>query len=272
MMDDELKRIIERAQKASESPEAQKRQVEAAEYDARQQSHNLLKALEAVGVPRKSREAALGELKLTSALGQVQSWSQTTRNLLILSGGVGVGKSVAAAWWMAQMVVDMKPTPRTPRHWWRAMLVARRGVYSDEHEMLYSVRGLVIDDVGTEYSDVRGFFGSTLEDVVDHRYENGLPTLLTTNMRPADFCERYGERIHDRLCECGAWIALVGRSLRKQSSGEEPERRVVDGDAEPKERQEDGHRESDKEYPEKAPGRSLKRRNGVDAGAGAYFE
>lgn len=126
---------------------------------------------------------------------------------VVLSGGVGCGKSCAAASWLAGTGGG---------DWVSAADLATLSPYeATGRERLRGAR-LVLDDLGTEYVDGKGFMAALLDGVVDHRYANLLPTVVTTNLGPGDFRDRYGPRVADRLREAGAFIVVGGKSLRRR--------------------------------------------------------
>lgn len=62
---------------------------------------------------------------------------------------------------------------------------------------------LAIDEFGKDREHTMAY-GNTLnpiQDILDFRYENFLPTLLATNLNADELAERYGDRTFDRLCE-----------------------------------------------------------------------
>ena len=67
---------------------------------------------------------------------------------------------------------------------------------------------LVLDDIGTEYLDERGAYLSLLDELIDVRYSQELPIVITTNLTAPEFKGRYGSRIARRIRECGAFAAL----------------------------------------------------------------
>lgn len=120
---------------------------------------------------------------------------------LALGGAVGVGKSVAAAWWLLQ-----------GGRWARAADLARP---DDElWSRLCGSARVVLDDVGEEYAGASGYATARVAELLAHRHAHGLATVLTTNLNRAEFAARYGARVDDRLRERGKWIGLVGESLR----------------------------------------------------------
>jgi hypothetical protein len=147
-------------------------------------------------------------LWLDIARGQRASKSGKRPTVLVLSASVGVGKTVAAAYALAQIgghhvlapkLVE-RMQPRNPREQATA-LPAHAG------------RLFVVDDIGTESGRE---FGSVFFDVIDSRvHSRATLTLITTNLSEHDFCKRYDLRTMDRLREHGSFVEFQGASLRK---------------------------------------------------------
>lgn len=75
---------------------------------------------------------------------------------------------------------------------------------------------LAIDDMGTEAVDVISY-GNTLNpvaDLIEHRYNEQLFTLITTNLTPAQVREKYGARIADRFNEMMSVVIFENGSYR----------------------------------------------------------
>lgn len=51
-------------------------------------------------------------------------------------------------------------------------------------------------------------------DVINARYSNGLPTLITANMNPAAFAQAWGERTASRVKAMAHWVEVKGARLR----------------------------------------------------------
>ena len=82
---------------------------------------------------------------------------------------------------------------------------------------LRHVKMLAIDDLGTEPVEVMDY-GNRQNPVIDllyKRYDNQLTTIITTNLRPKEISETYGERIADRLREMSYNIVFENKSYRK---------------------------------------------------------
>lgn len=130
---------------------------------------------------------------------------------LVIAGGTGTGKTLAAAWFVANLGAHMNPK------WVSAPDLARVRRDRDAEDPVdeaIKARALVIDDVGTEHASDSGWATGQIARVIESRYADGAPTLITTNLDRADFKGRYGERVNDRLNEQGIYIAIAGSSRR----------------------------------------------------------
>ena len=74
---------------------------------------------------------------------------------------------------------------------------------------------LVIDDLGAEFNDSKGFFASLLDELIDARYSHKLATIVTSNLDLEAFKTRYGVRIVDRIREAGRFVGCGAESLRR---------------------------------------------------------
>lgn len=80
---------------------------------------------------------------------------------------------------------------------------------------------LSIDDLGEEPQEVLSY-GSRLTPVVDvlmYRYDRRKTTLITTNLRPKEIREKYGERLADRFAEFLEPVIFKAASFRSLPIG-----------------------------------------------------
>lgn len=75
---------------------------------------------------------------------------------------------------------------------------------------------LIIDDLGTEpaTAKVYGTEQTPIAEVINHRYEAMLTTIITTNLNDDAIAKRYGERTIDRLREMCERLTFTGASYR----------------------------------------------------------
>lgn len=184
---------------ASDAGRAAARAVQ--ERDTERDLSRDLAWLAEMGVPRRPAQAALRrDLRATPAMLAVQD--PRPCSLLVLSGGVGCGKSTAAAWWLrgqspeTGFYVAAQALERWPRY------------DADAMDRLLTPERLVIDDLGTEYKDIKGAYQSLLDQVACARFAAELPTVITTNVKFDDFETRYEARIADRIREDGRFMVV----------------------------------------------------------------
>jgi DNA replication protein DnaC len=139
------------------------------------------------------------------------------RNVLILAGGTGAGKTTAAT------LVALLSTSEAPALI-RAGELERRGRYDRDFGRWLDGRTLlVLDDLGTEPLDGKGYFVALLDELVDRFCSDEKPLIVTTNLavnrtRPDDqpqITERYEARVVSRLLESATWAACGNDDLRR---------------------------------------------------------
>lgn len=137
---------------------------------------------------------------------------------LLLTGKVGRGKTYQA-WgairalaatglriaWVVTTAADMY-----------AAIRPRAGQDSETVFQHYAkARLLVLDDVGasksTEWTEEINY------RLVNHRYENELPTLFTSNLTPKELAGMVGDRVASRLIEMTRPVAVHGEDRRRAS-------------------------------------------------------
>lgn len=69
---------------------------------------------------------------------------------------------------------------------------------------------LLIDDVGKEYRTSSNFAENEFDYLLRHRYDRGLPTLMTSNVPLDQWVETYGEAMHSFVHECVYLIDMNG--------------------------------------------------------------
>jgi len=120
------------------------------------------------------------------------------RPLLVLAAkNGGEGKSLAAAWVLAQR----------PGRWISCAELAQVQAAKYERDALTEPEALVIDDVGTE--PLTEWIRGRIYDVLSDRIGNNRRTIVTTNLADrAAFAKRYDDRMERRIDESGRFIIL----------------------------------------------------------------
>jgi len=89
-------------------------------------------------------------------------------------------------------------------------------------ELIKTTPVLLLDDLGTE--KISDWVQETLFVIINARYDNMLPTIVTTNCSPDELEQRIGERAVSRLIEMCQGVLLAGddwrkRKLKRESKG-----------------------------------------------------
>jgi DNA replication protein DnaC len=170
-----------------------------------------------------------------------------TGGVVVLAGRPGSGKTAAAARWALGRPNAAVAARFVPPMFLRAAAFFRSSRYQrgddDKAPMsrdeILAQRALVLDDAGAEYADGVGNYRVDLDELVDKFYSDERILVVTTNIVYASpkardamaargiavdsaaptFADRYGERIVDRLRECGRWVSSGSASMRSKAGG-----------------------------------------------------
>ena len=82
------------------------------------------------------------------------------------------------------------------------------GMHGECEDDAYNIRVLVIDDVGKEHVTASGWHKSLLHHILRTRFNNGLPTIVTTNLPIDAWSAAYGEATGSFIHEAFATIEL----------------------------------------------------------------
>ena len=89
------------------------------------------------------------------------------------------------------------------------------GILGEAKDDAYNVRVLVIDDIGKEHTTLSGWQSNMLHHVLRTRFNNGLPTIVTSNIEKEDWAASYGEATGSFIKEAFLYIPVNGsRDLR----------------------------------------------------------
>ncbi len=86
---------------------------------------------------------------------------------------------------------------------------------TDTLPMLLEVDLLILDDLGSEYEN-NSFYASTIYNIINTRLNNGLPTIISTNLSPAQLQKRYDDRIISRLFSMFDYLRFFGEDIRQK--------------------------------------------------------
>lgn len=164
---------------------------------------------------------------------------------LLFIGGVGSGKSHLAAA-IANAIMDYVPIPDstaegcgqglacdiTPYSGVRfvgtvALLEQLRASFNDSESAQNIIRRyreanlLILDDLGAEKPS--DWARERLFDIIDFRYSECLPTIITTNANIPELRQKLGDRICDRIRSMCAAYTVVSKSHRRTADNTQPD-------------------------------------------------
>jgi hypothetical protein len=169
-------------------------------------------------------------LRRTTALLAVASWIEVKSDrAIVIEGGTGAGKSLAAAWAHQFSRNRCRPSESGPTAWpvWcDARLVSAMVGFEyrlpDDWRRFDASPLVVLDDVGCE--DEPQQMGALLERVWN--VANGR-VVITTNLNADDFKRRYGERVFSRVAT-SRWVRSADPDFRASPPRGEVFRRPED--------------------------------------------
>jgi len=190
-------------------------------YLARDLWHRSPVLFPAGAIPFSYRDNSFGNRRITPALRAgkllVEDPELSCRGL-VLSGGVGTGKTTACIC-VARHLIDEGSCERVA-YFTFGDFVSRLLNPELRAETLDAAREadvLLIDDLGSSFASRDGFAVALLEEAIIHREASLYSMMITTNIGPAEFRKRFGDRIHDRLRgRWGCWVDVSGPSMRSK--------------------------------------------------------
>jgi DNA replication protein DnaC len=195
--------------------EAEEQRRRNAESDRASREHRQRVVAAMSGRLTEQAEAAIVAgtgLADTVALTTVREWLAGVKPVLILSGGVGSGKSVAATWALASREGTFQAirAVRLGSAWERWSSDREDGVEA----LRLGVSMMLIDDLGQEPIEDRRTIPA-IEEVFDSRQTTRQRTICTTNLSRDQMRERYSDRVISRLAQNAMVVVVKGIDLRR---------------------------------------------------------
>jgi len=144
---------------------------------------------------------------------------------LYLAGPVGTGKT-HAAWMTVRLWCEHTGTLPGTRDWASAVIFTRMTDLLDDlrpgDDSRQRIRDcqnaklLVIDDLGAEKASE--WTQERFYSVIDHRYANCLPLIVTGNLPPSKLADQTGERAASRLAEMCEVVPMTGADRRRPAA------------------------------------------------------
>ena len=164
----------------------------------------------------------------------VAAWVRQGRGAqgLYLAGQVGTGKTHAAWTALAAWCIETGTVPRGEARESTWGISRPNVIFTRMTDLLDDLRPgddsrqrirdcqnaalLVIDDLGAEKASE--WTQERFYSVIDHRYANCLPLIVTSNLPPAKLADQTGERAASRLAEMCEVVAMTGSDRRRPAA------------------------------------------------------
>jgi DNA replication protein DnaC len=146
---------------------------------------------------------------------------------LILAGPTGVGKTVAAATVLRDLLFRDIWNPQNLGWFFFFPALCGALLSHDPHgsrnamNRVLHERLAVLDDFGGEYVKPGGLLEAHIEEIVWTRHVEIRPTIITTNLTLNDLRQRLSDRVMDRLRDWAEFFPIAGPSLREASNKRE---------------------------------------------------
>lgn len=213
-MTPELKQVIadaEAAQRAAGGDEAVAEFGRVSRLDEREQR---IRAGQVAITPEMLDRVVRSKLDGHQSVRTAVEWARTShaQPFLVLLGGTGCGKTVAASALLAALGGRYVQSPEL------ASLLASRSYQAPAQvRELMQARLLIVDDFGTA-DDAQAEQRALFEAVNGRLRHQRARTVITGNQRPPEFFERAGDRVASRLRALAQVHWSTDRDLRADSS------------------------------------------------------
>lgn len=175
-------------------------------WEQEQSATRLRARLESAKIPVGLLTVVLAPTE-TESVRIVREWLASKLTTLVISGGVGIGKSTAAA-------IAIGLTAGSALYLHATGFDSIKLLDGPDGERIYQTQLLVLDDAGLEHASASGWAANKIQGLLCARHDGGLRTIVTCNLSGDRFFESYGERVKDRIAGSGQFVRAKGQSLR----------------------------------------------------------
>lgn len=153
----------------------------------------------------------------------VDWWHERPHPWLLLAGDLGVGKTGLTIGLVKRAISEGKSALFRPMvdllSDIRATYRSRDAATPDEAALMTGCKTidvLALDDIGAER--MTGWAQERIFEIVNHRYNERRPTVMTSNLGRDDLYDHLGERIFDRINGMSYVYVIEGSNLRRAAS------------------------------------------------------
>jgi len=159
------------------------------------------------------------EKNLAAAKAFAENFGKGERNLLLI-GPTGTGKthistSIAKVLIERGIEVLYDSAQNIVSAFEKDKFRSGYGPYEPEGTKYLECDLLILDDLGTEF--ISQFTVSCLYNLLNTRMNKGLPTIISTNLSPAELSEKYEDRIYSRIVGADSQVLLFKGKDRRLS-------------------------------------------------------
>jgi len=202
--------------------------IERSHYAAAKRQHQAARLFHDAGVPPRFEAYTFASYPISpgsrAAFASIQRWAESGAESLLIHGPYGTGKTslgIAALRYRIEQdhadslfltapgLLDRIRETYSPRR------VRESDEQASEADVLEAVRNtslLMLDDLGAERPT--DWVQEKLFTVINHRHDNLLTTIFTSNLDPEGMAHHLGERIAWRIVEMSEVVRLDGPNLR----------------------------------------------------------
>ncbi len=177
-------------------------------------------------IPKEYQRFKWRDLPKRNAVARISGWlaaedwkdAQITGHpWLLLYGEPGRGKTTAASGIASELIeagipVLFRPMPDLLQEIKATYNPSNEGDESDLIALLKRVPWLFLDDIGAEQPT--GWEGERLYQILNHRHNEHLPTVFTSNLDPEALSEHLGDRMYGRIKRMALPVLFGGDDLR----------------------------------------------------------
>lgn len=205
------------------------------EASAKARQNRLAAAYQSVGIPKRFRILSLDTFAAEAAndsqkqiaLAKARRYLDTgalngKSSLVFWNAERGVGKTGLATSLFSAIIAQSDAPQALWLDYGNLLDVIRQGFRPnatvDPYELQRNAAStplLLLDHFGSNIrADVSEAVSEITAKIINHRHSEDLPTLITTNLSPAELQVQLGEDTYQRLAEMAEWIKVEGRILR----------------------------------------------------------